>query len=198
MGVEVVILTYTNRKGVEHYLHVRKTKAGKERFYFSSKPKGPFCDRVPDGYEIHESPNGRVSLRRKRESLVTDEELKTVENGLRRFTSLRPYQYKTDHDRSSITVLLLDPDLEQAVPKLRPDLAGDHGYLSDLAAKLGTYTAMMRFSLADAEKRSFQAERFCFMGGIDDWIPIGPEGPLVFLAGKFVKHLGKESFYELD
>jgi len=61
----------------------------------------------------------------------------------------------------------------------------------------GTYAAMMRFRLLDEEKRMFQTERFCFRGGVDDWIPIGPEGPLGFLVAKFVKHLGRESFFEL-
>lgn len=68
-GAGVVMLTYTNRKGVEHCLHVRKSKTGGDRFYFSSRAEGPFLDRVPEGCEIHESPNGRVSLRRKLESL---------------------------------------------------------------------------------------------------------------------------------
>lgn len=62
-GAGVVILTYANRKGMEHYLHVRKSKTGGDRFCFSSRAKGPFLDRVPEGYEIHESPNGRVSVR---------------------------------------------------------------------------------------------------------------------------------------
>jgi len=193
-----VILTYTNRKGVQHYLRAVKAKAGGDRFYFSSKAEGPFLDRIPEGYEIHESPNGRVSVRRKRKSLITDEELKTVDDGLKRFTSLQPYQYRIDHDRNAITAFLLDADLGQIASKIHPDLAEDHEYLSELAARLGTCTAMMRFCLTDKEKRTFHTERFCFVGGIDDWIPVGQGGPLLFLVGKFVKHLGKESFYELD
>ena len=46
-------------------------------------------------------------------------------------------------------------------------------------------------------KKDTVAERFCFRGSVDDWIPIG--GPAVLSAHvrQFVKHLGRESFYEL-
>jgi hypothetical protein len=38
------------------------------------------------------------------------------------------------------------------------------------------YTAMLRFSLDDKEKRQFIAERYCFRGSIDDWIYLsGPD-----------------------
>jgi hypothetical protein len=61
-----------------------------------------------------------------------------------------------------------------------------------------TYTAVMRFVLCDEEKRLFLAERFCFRGSVDDWIDIGglPKSLPVQLK-KFIKHLGKESIYEL-
>ena len=52
--------------------------------------------------------------------------------------------------------------------------------------------------LADPEKRLFLAERFCFRGSVDDWIDIGgPPRKLPALLKKFVKHLGKESLFEL-
>ena len=63
--------------------------------------------------------------------------------------------------------------------------------------KSATYSPMMRFTLEDKEKRLFSAERFCFMGGIDDWIYIGTDDSLNKQAKKYIRHLGKESFFEL-
>ena len=61
-----------------------------------------------------------------------------------------------------------------------------------------TYQAVMRFVLADPEKRLFLAERFCFRGSVDHWIDIGgPAQKLSVVLKKFSKHLGKESIFEL-
>lgn len=59
------------------------------------------------------------------------------------------------------------------------------------------FRPIMRFTLEDKAKRLFTAERFCFMGRIDDWIYIGDTDSLNKQARKFIKHLGKESFFEL-
>ncbi len=50
---------------------------------------------------------------------------------------------------------------------------------------------------ADRETRAFATERFCFRGSVDDWIHIGGPGPLAEQVEKYVKHLGRESMYEL-
>ncbi len=61
------------------------------------------------------------------------------------------------------------------------------------------FTPMFRFVLVDPEQRLFVAERFCFRGSVDDWIGLrqGGPAPLKDLLGKYVKHFGEESFYEL-
>jgi len=40
------------------------------------------------------------------------------------------------------------------------------------------------------------AQRYCFRGAVDDWIDIG-HGPLAPLVKTYVKHLGKESYFDL-
>ena len=56
---------------------------------------------------------------------------------------------------------------------------------------------MLRFVLDDELLRIFMTERFCFLGSVDDWIEIGEPDILKKLVEKYVKHLEKESFYEL-
>ncbi len=60
-----------------------------------------------------------------------------------------------------------------------------------------TYAKMMRFTLIDAKKRTFNLDRWCFMGSIDDWYFIEGDAPLAALATKYACHLGQDSFFEL-
>jgi len=58
------------------------------------------------------------------------------------------------------------------------------------------YAPMLQFILDDEKRRTFTAQRYCFRGSVDDWIDIG-YGPLTTLVKQYVKHLGKESYFEL-
>lgn len=58
---------YTNSRGVKYYLHSRTTemKSGNKRtLYFFSKTADDALDKVPDGYEVSESPNGLPVLKK--------------------------------------------------------------------------------------------------------------------------------------
>jgi len=59
------------------------------------------------------------------------------------------------------------------------------------------YTAMLRFHIVDKERRTFVAERFCFLGAIDDWIILGGPDNLKKLVKKYIKLLGTEEFFDL-
>jgi hypothetical protein len=71
--------------------------------------------------------------------------------------------------------------------------------MQDIYDRHATYIPIFRFILVDQDQRLFTAERFCFKGGVDDWMPLLSGGPdlLQTLAKRYVKHLGEESFYEL-
>jgi len=58
------------------------------------------------------------------------------------------------------------------------------------------YAPMLQFILDDEKRRTFTAQRYCFRGSVDDWIDIG-YGPLTTLVKQYVKHLGKESYFDL-
>lgn len=59
------------------------------------------------------------------------------------------------------------------------------------------YSPMMVFQLVDVTRRTFQTQRYCFLGSVDDWIEIGNPGKLSMLVKKYVKHLGQDSYVEL-
>jgi hypothetical protein len=188
-----VSIEYTNRKEKRYFLHLGKTKKGTRRYYFSPKSSGDLAERIPDGYEIHEHPNGQVYLRKIEPHLITDEEIQLVERELRRRGN--PGDYRMDVRKDLITVFESN-QMGDPLVDLSPFFA--LAATRDFMEKHRTYTAILRFMIVDTANRLFVTERFCFRGSIDDWIHIGGPDALGNQAKRFISHLGKESFYELS
>lgn len=68
---------------------------------------------------------------------------------------------------------------------------------ADWIMRRSPYVKMMRFVLVDEDERLFHVERWCFLGGIGDWMFLDGPAALPKLVGKYVKHLGTESFFDL-
>lgn len=59
------------------------------------------------------------------------------------------------------------------------------------------FEAVLKLELADHQKRTFAAYRMCWVGGNKpDWLFLD-EGTLPTLLKEYVRHIGKESFYDL-
>lgn len=58
------------------------------------------------------------------------------------------------------------------------------------------FTPVVRFTLIDADHRTFGAERMCYQGSIDDFIDIDA-GTMNVLAKRLIPKLGTEQFFEL-
>jgi hypothetical protein len=162
-----MVVTHVNRKRQTYFLHQGKTKTGKAKFFFSQDSEGMLLDAIPDGYEVYENPNAQVFLRKKTPQVVTDEEIEVVRAGLWKFA---PAQ------------------------NCIVDVKGEHIIVHE--AQGGYYHPMLRFTLGDEKIRRFSTDRWCFLGSIDDWFPLGG-GELPRLVEKYCRHLGKESFFEL-
>ena len=63
--------------------------------------------------------------------------------------------------------------------------------------QITSFMPVMRFILEEEAERKFRVERYCFLGSIDDWMDLGDSDQLEPLVKKYVKHLGRESFYQL-
>jgi len=59
------------------------------------------------------------------------------------------------------------------------------------------FSPVLRFILVDEAKRTFRAERWCYLGSIDDWIDVGPTGRVRRLARKLIPRLGSDAFFGL-
>ncbi len=189
-------IQHVNRRGDTYYLHEGRTKTGKPRFYFSRKREGTLADAVPPGYEVYENPGAQVFLRKAVPRLVTDEEVGTVERGVREIARLTYFLIDV---RGPSIVVHLPPggavaSLEElAVPWLRQDPAE----LQRRMQRCLSYLPMMRFTLVDEQARRFAVDRWCFLGSIDDWFPLSCGGDLGTQVARYCPHLGRESFYEL-
>ena len=186
---------HINRQGKRYYLHTGPTKGGGSQHFFSMKSTGALADTVPEGYEIHESVNARVYLRRQRTQLIREDEVEEIRQRLLKLKTTMRYQVETR--AGHLTIYETRSSLEPfgfLMEILSPSKLEKLGEVND---QFAYYQPVMRFALVDGEQRKFAPERFCFLGSVEDWIPIGPPDTLAKLAPKLLKHLGKESFYEL-
>jgi hypothetical protein len=191
---------YTNRKGVTYYLCRGTTKGGKPRYTFGREPRGEAVPAVPEGYEIRESVNGVVSLARARPAQIRPEERAAVETALKRHPKVG--NYRVDVKGKQITVYerrgMDADDLLALVSRvgLGPVSQGAKSQLRADLHRRARFGPVLRFMLLDDEGRTFGAERWCYLGSIDDWIRIGPEGPIRQLARRYVPKLGSDALLD--
>lgn len=192
---------YTNRRGHVYHLQSTTGRNGSERFSFTRKLTGKPVDRWPEGYEVRELPkNAQVVLRKKTPSQILPLEKQLTEAALRHQAKLEHFIVEADGNELVIWLPSNDPD------ELLQRMAGSFGLssfgfqaLRETQIRDAHYTKMMRFVLTDPEKRTFNAQRWCFLGSIDNWryLVRGGSKPLAELLDKYVQHLGKQSFFDL-
>jgi hypothetical protein len=192
-------ITYTSRKGLTYTLCQGTTKTGKPRYYFAREPKDQVLEQIPAGYTISESVNGIVSLVKDRPPQLHASEIATIEAQLHKHPKSRNYRLGVKSDRMEIYELV-GPDPQTLLAALRresvlpPDMAERLQAEHD---RYGQFTPVLRIILADPERRTFRAERMCWLGSIDDWIDVEPHGPIEKVARALIPKLGTDAFFEL-
>lgn len=184
-------------KSRPYFLHQGRTKTAKPTYYFSLKREGHLADPIPDGFEIYENPNTQVFLRRIPPKLITDEERQIVADGMRKYASVR--DYKIDVKGKVIVTYLADQNSDALAGIFRdyPSSPEEKARIMTVLRQQLHYSPMLQFILADEKRRCFWPHRYCFRGSIEDWISIGLPDILPNLVKTYVKHLGKESYFEL-
>ncbi len=193
-------LQHENRRGLIDYLQEGKTRTGKPKYYMGQKITGTALDALPEGYEIYESPeHGQVVVRKRQPSSITPAEKEIVVQAVRRSSGIEHFVVEIDGD--SLVVWLPAMGVSEAdsfIHKVGGAFAMARARsLREFMLKQSHYEKMLRFVLANPDRRVFAVERWCFRGSIDDWIHLGRSGSLKGLVETYAKHLGKESFFEL-
>jgi hypothetical protein len=184
--------SYRNRKGVTYFLHARKPKTGKVRYVFARSVGESPVEEIPQGYRVHESANGQVSLARVRPRSISEAEEKAVRSQLEEL-SLGVYRIELKGD----AIVVHQPHRSLDIPLG----LGPHSPFTSRAqvaewARRGDYSPVLRFVLDDPGSRTFHVERMTYRGdGGWSWPLAG--GKLTELAKKYLPHLGEESFFDL-
>jgi hypothetical protein len=186
-------IIHTNARGDHYYLHVGTTRTGKPKYFFSKKETGDLALATPDGFEVYEDADARVTLRRMLPLLITDAELAVVERELKKCKSI--LRYHLDRKRKLLTVSVAEHN--PGVDLVRQMFPFDNEKFEVSLLRMARLIAAFRFELVDDKKRLFQAYRYCYLGDIDDWIEIGSPGSLAEVAREFIPHAGKDSYYDL-
>jgi len=191
-------VTYTNRKGTTYYLCRSVTRTGKPRYYFAREPKGEPVEEVPHGYEIGESVNGLVFLRQARPAQILPAEVAAVEAAVARHPKPRDYRVSIKHDRIEVYERI-GPDPGELASRLAGFSGAFHGKeaaMREFLEEGSRFTPVLRFILADAERRIFRVERMHY-GGRDEWFEMRAEGPVEKLAKNLIPTLGTHRFTDL-
>ena len=185
-------LTYTNRKGQVYYFHESSGKRGKQ-IVCSMRESENDLPAIPKTHEIVESPNGQVSCRKKIEREITNDEISNVENVCPGMVEPR-IKLAVEEKKKAIIIHSKQTDgLERVIEQfpLHP------GVKMEMLADHVPFEAVLKFELTDRKKLTFAAYRMCWIGGNKpDWLFLD-EGSLPTLLKKYVRHIGKESFYDL-
>jgi hypothetical protein len=186
---------HINRKGQKYYLHQGTTKTGKPKYFFSQKSEGTLVQTIPDGFEVYENPNAQVFLQRIQPKIITLDEIATLEKGIQKFSHL--HYCKIDVKKDTIYVYTPNQNVNNLSKLYSSFSTANPVDIETTIARSISYSSMLRFILYNEQKRIFTAQRFCFLGSIDDWIGIGYPDTLPILVEKYMQHLEKDSFYEL-
>jgi hypothetical protein len=209
---------YINRKGVSYYLHARPGHDGTMR-YTLKRSREEALAKLPTGYEVVESVNGQASVRRARARYISPDEEALVRYGLRRHDLS---DYRLEIKGLHITIFEPDRDPAAIVPEFNPlemmpagigervqammrERFGEdsveqyvrerQGVLRQQLERTVRYSPVLRFKLADRKSRVFEVARMTYRGE-GGWHALDAL-PLTTAVAKYVKHLGRDSFFDL-
>ena len=190
-------LRYTNRRGQVYFLHAGTTKTGKRRYFVAKTVGEGALAELPEGFEIVESVNAVVSVRRIAAGAprVPAEDLARVRAELARHLHLR--RYRADVVKGEITVFEPIGGLSDGLARtLMIGTLASAAQLDQARPVLerGTrYAPVMRF-VPGGDGYALFRMTYRGEGGWSHWAL--DRGPLERLSGH-LQHVGTPRFFEL-
>jgi hypothetical protein len=194
--------THRNRHGVVYYLHQGATKTGKPRYFFAQTVRESALDEMPAGFEVAESTDGVVSVRKVAPGWHPPaEDLALVRAALDRDPALCRCIVESKYG----AILLHEPQPHRG--SAGDDLAGLAHELGVSADRLTAYLEkkrrehvryepIMKFAPPlDGAAGHYVAYRIKWRGGASGWRTLA-HGPLTALVEKYLPHVGRPSFFE--
>jgi hypothetical protein len=181
---------YTNRMGDTYHLHEGRTKLGKPRYFFAREVRDGALAVMPDGYEVSESINGVVSVRRidPDRTAIPAADVATIDAERARHAHLMHHRVQAERD----AIVIYAPDRDAGV-------LDRHALFPVSEAKRqewmngARYAPVFRFV---PDRDAYRAQRMTYRGA-GGWSRDLARGALKTLAKKFVPKIGTEEFFEL-
>jgi hypothetical protein len=192
---------HINRKGEVYRLQTKPGREGRLKYSFARKISGEPAAAIPDGYEAREDPlSAQVTLRKIKPSAIRPQEKFFLEKAIAR--QAQGVLFIVDVEARALVVYTSEMEVDGRLELLRsilPPNAMAAGRMRETILANAQYRKVMRFTLDDPDKRLFSLERWHFSGTIDGWIPLmrARRRPLAALADEYLKHLGRQSYFEL-
>lgn len=191
-GTKVVF--HKNRRGITYYLHEGKTKTGKPRYFFAKTVGEGALTKVPDGFEVSESINAIVSLRREAASRtsVPLTDVGVVESAIGAHPHLYGYVVRVVGN----AIVIFEPrhrpaKLRRLVGRLGANSRGANFGSEQL--KNVKFDPVMKF---EPDGTGYTVFRMTYRGeGGWSW-PL-KSGKLPDVSEEFVKAIGTQAFFEL-
>ncbi len=188
-------VTYTNRKGKVYYLYAAVTKTGKQRYTFAAKSKGEPIDAIPEGYEIRENVNGRVSLAKIAPQLILPDEQNYVENAI----SDHPQKihYRVDVKKNEIVVYESNLSEADGLANMLAEISRQSkDKVMITMMEHATFMPMLKFTLVDKNKRLFQAKRLDPHYSDERWIEMSAMETIQQLTDEIIPRLDEDEFFD--
>ncbi len=195
------IVTYTNRMGDTYYLHEGRTKTGKVRYFVAKTPREGGLSAIPEGYELAESINGVVSVRKIDVSAAS---IPAADVALARAEMAR-HAHLHGHRIEIVKgeIVVFEPVTDMSIPDWAGEIAGPLYKRSagpdargdSMTRRRVRYGPVMKFVLS-RERNEYSVHRMTYRGdGGWSW-PLA-SGSLHALLKRFLGRVGTEEFYEL-
>lgn len=183
--------TYVNCRGDVYYLRAGKSgRGGGTQIICSKKCTPDALEAIPEGMEIVESPNGKVSCHKKQQSAILPQERELLEKWIPKL--FKQAFVKIEVKQKELIVHGAETTRYKSLPIGIP-LEG----ALKLLEKFVVYEPFFKFELDDPEARLFSVFRMCYMTIDGEWMYL-ESGSLEAFAKKYLPHIAKESFFELE
>lgn len=181
---------YINRKGNVYFVRCIDGKKG-QQLICSQKETADDLTSLPDGFEFSENPNGRVTCRRKLNSLIKPEEMELA--GTLTATLAAPDLIKCEQKKNEIIIFSHPrlPDLSILLPA--PNKTEQE--VKSILTEMVRYDPVLKFQLTDDAARIFKAYRRTCREK-PDWLCLSM-GSLNDLIEKYAPHIEKKSFFKI-
>lgn len=183
-------ISYKNIRGEDYYIRMKLTKKGNNSYFMTRKVNDDCLNDVPDGYEVFERyDSGMMFIRKKKKVKFTTKEIEVIEKELKRNKSV--FDFKLDICGNLIKIFTMERNEDDGI--------NDDDTLNRF---FGDKTLLL-FKRFDERMRIYKKgkdvmlQRYCYRGSIDDWITIDYGEDFEAIIKSNLRHLGKESYYDL-